>query len=123
MSILNVTHDSQTVPQSFAKAQSIVKTREGMEAVRAANSRDPEQNAWGCVQPGNLCLNTGHYREARLQFQRVGNFLPENASTYIGLAKVQTAEPRFELVRSSCRKSIAIVPTYDGYSLLLKIQA
>jgi tetratricopeptide (TPR) repeat protein len=82
--------------------------------VRAANSRDPEQNAWSRVQLGNLYFNSGHYREAKFQFQRATDFLPEYASAYTGLAKVQTAEQQFEMAILSFQKSIAIVPTYDA---------
>ena len=83
-------------------------------AVRAANSRDPEQNAWSRVQLGNLYFNSGHYREARFQFQRAVDFLPEYASAYTGLARVQTAEQQFEKAISYYQISIAIVPTYDA---------
>ncbi|MEW5977268.1 MAG: tetratricopeptide repeat protein [Acidobacteriota bacterium] len=83
-------------------------------AVRAANSRDPEQNAWSRVQLGNLYFNSGRYREARLQFQGAAEILPEYASAYVGLAKVQTAEQQFGEAVSSYRKSLAIVPTFDA---------
>jgi tetratricopeptide (TPR) repeat protein len=83
-------------------------------AVRAASSRDPEQNAWSHVQLGNLYFNMGHFQVALLHFQRALGFLPEYPSAYVGVARIQTAEKQFHQAISTYQKSIAILPTYDA---------
>ena len=83
-------------------------------AVRAASSRDHEQNAWCRVQLGNLFFQAGRLADAESQYQAALQIFPNYHFAFTGLGRVRAAQEEFEEAIRFYRASVDLVPTHEA---------
>jgi tetratricopeptide (TPR) repeat protein len=83
-------------------------------AVKAAGSRDLEQNAWCRTQLGNLFFNTGWLAEADAQYNAALEIFPDYHYALTGLGRVRGAQQRFEEAVRLYQRSLEVVPTHEA---------
>src|SRR5262245_46671691 len=83
-------------------------------AVRAASSRDFEQNAWCRVQLGHLFFNAGRLADSEAQYQAALQIFPGYHFAFTGLGRVRAAQQQFDEALVYFQKSVDLVPTYEA---------
>ena len=83
-------------------------------AVRAASSRDHEQNAWCRVQLGNLFFHAGRLADAEAQYQAALQIFSNYHFAFAGLGRVRAAQERFDEAIRFYQASVDLVPTHEA---------
>ncbi len=83
-------------------------------AVRAASSRDHEQNAWCRVQLGNLFFHAGRLADAEAQYKAALQIFPNYHFAFTGLGRVKAAQEQFDEAIRFYQASVDLVPTHEA---------
>ena len=82
-------------------------------AADGTSPNDPESQAWHYTQIGDLLLQLGRVRDARLEYERAALTFPEHPLAIQGLARVRIIEGDLTGARLMLQQQLAKAPTPD----------